>query len=154
MRNLSISLLSGEIYYGFSNDTATNLQYVDSTCSLSVTVYIYDAARLLATYGAVLGVTTLVVVYGCSLIWRNEAERKLMFSDVVEIALNEDMFRISGNIQGRTQVHLSRTSLARRRLIPMSPVDGDVNDSHSSSAEGKEYTRRGEIISYMAPFMF
>ncbi len=91
-QNISISLLSGNINYDFSNDTETNLEDVDSTCSSSATVYIYDSSRLLSTYGVNPGAATAVVMYGCWLILRNGVEQKLLFSHVIQIALNEEMF--------------------------------------------------------------
>ncbi len=99
MQNVTISMLSGNIYYGLSNDTATNLQYVNSTCSSLETVYVYNSARLLSAYGVTLGVTAVVIACGWRLIHRNGVEQKLVFSDIIRTALNEEMFCISGKVQ-------------------------------------------------------
>ncbi|KLO07371.1 hypothetical protein SCHPADRAFT_652102 [Schizopora paradoxa] len=143
VQNVSISLLSGNVYYGISNDTATNLRSTDTTCSSSVNVYIYNSTRLLATYGVILGVATLIVAYGCSLILRNDMEQKVVFSEVMKIALNEDMFFIGGDIheKAQTRVHLIRTNPAMRKLIPTAPVD-DINDSRTSLELSKELGQR------------
>ncbi len=142
IQNISISLLSGNINYGLSNDTATNLQYINSTCSSSLTVYIYNPARLLTTYGVALGVTLLVtsavVAYGW---WHNGADQKLVFSDVIRIGLNEEMFDISGNLEGRTWVYLKRTAGSSEKLIPSSPFDDSVGNPHTSTIEIKEHSK-------------
>ncbi len=104
MQNVSISLLSAEVHYRFSKGAVASSQYVNSTCSSTFTVYDYDAPRLLFVYGVVLVVAALIVVLGCSLILRNGSEEKIAFSHIVQIALDERLFRISGDVSAKSQM--------------------------------------------------
>ncbi len=138
MQNVSISLLSGNIYYGISNDTATNLQIVNSTCSSTFTVYSYDPARLLLTYGVALGVTAAIGVYGSWLVSRNGKEGKLLFSHIVQIAQNDALSRISGRLNEGTQVRLDRgLSDESWNLIPTQPNLNDPCDSIANSLSSR-----------------
>lgn len=139
MQNATISLLSGSIYYNLSSDIATNLQDVSTTCSSLVDVYIYNRTRLLSTYGAALGITALIVAFGCRLILRNGREKKLIFSDVIRIALNEEMYGISGKMTDQTRVFLEGTD----RLLPVQPVDDGLQNPQVSSSGSKELNDYG-----------
>ncbi|KLO16639.1 hypothetical protein SCHPADRAFT_937671 [Schizopora paradoxa] len=119
-QNTSISLLSGVINYGFTNDTAaTNLQYVNSTCSSPVTIYSYNAIRLLLSYGAITTVATALVIVGCRLISDNGVEGNILVSDLIQIALNDDVIDIGEKTSefGRTSFQLLRTDLEHQKLI-------------------------------------
>ncbi|KLO12654.1 hypothetical protein SCHPADRAFT_971542 [Schizopora paradoxa] len=143
MQNLSISLLSGGIYYGVSNDTATNLRNVTTTCSASVTAYTYNSYRLLYTYSSILGIAGVVLVYGCFVISRNGAEHKLLFSDIVQIALNKEMFltREKSKLDGRTRVHIERVSGSPDKLLPLSPISGCRNSEIPHASMSLDETR-------------
>lgn len=115
MHNLSISLLSGDVYYGFSNETATNLISVESTCFSTWNVYIYSSARLLLTYGLAIASSLIVIALGASLILRNGEEGKFMVSHIVELCLNETLLLIRGDINGDTRVRLEQNASHPRR---------------------------------------
>ncbi|KLO16640.1 hypothetical protein SCHPADRAFT_937672 [Schizopora paradoxa] len=121
MQNASISLLSGKINYNFSHDIATNLQYLNSTCSSSSTVYIYNPVRLFSVYGVALAVTTILAIYGCRLILRNGKESNLVLSDITRIALNGDIIctREAGNVHDLTKLRLQvrRSDLGHQRFV-------------------------------------
>lgn len=151
MQNVSISLLSGNVFYNRSNDTAANLQDVDTTCVSLVTLYVYSPTRLLSTYGVALGLTAVVVAYGCWLILSNGREEKLVFSDVVGIALNEELFGLSGNLQGQTRVHLVGGNHASGQLLPVLPVDESVEKSQVSYNGTTARNRNGGCMRYMSP---
>ncbi len=106
MQNVSLSLLSGNIYTGFSNETATNVVYVNSTSASTFTVYAYDAVRLLSTYGVALGMVLITVLPGCWLALRNGREDKLVLSHIIRFALNEKLFRIFGEVEEKTRILL------------------------------------------------
>ncbi len=139
--NASVSLLSGNIYYGLSNDTETNLQSVDSTCSSTFTVYVYDSLRLMAMYGAVLGIAVLVVACGSWLRFRNGVEDKMVFSHVVHIALNEDLLHTSdsGGIHDKTRLQLKRGTLGKLIQVPPPPVDDGPDSSNPPSVKPERY---------------
>ncbi len=118
MQNVSLSLLSGTINTGFSNATATNFLYVNSTCISTITVYVYDSVRLLSTYGFALVIVLLTVVPGCFLIQRNGAEEKLLLSHILQFALNEKLCRVSGEVQEEMLVRLTHGSPGK--LLPKS----------------------------------
>ncbi|KLO07366.1 hypothetical protein SCHPADRAFT_651900 [Schizopora paradoxa] len=119
IQNTSISLLSGNVYYGFSNTTATNLQYVDSICSSTVNVFVYSPTRLLSVYGVTLGVTIILIIRGCHLILRNGLERILLLSDLLKLALNSEMLRIDLQTKAyrRSKIQVSRTEGAQQNFI-------------------------------------
>ncbi len=101
MQNVSLSLLSGNINTGFSNETATNFLFVNSTCTSTFTVYVYDSVRLLSTYSVAFSIVLLTMAPGCWLILRHGAEEKLLLSHILRSALNEKLFRasVSGEVQ-------------------------------------------------------
>ncbi|KLO12652.1 hypothetical protein SCHPADRAFT_941027 [Schizopora paradoxa] len=142
IQNASISMLSGNIFYGVSNDTATNLQTVTTTCSSTVTAYMYNSKRLLSTYGILLGFAALLTAYGCWIISRKGAEQKLLFSGVVRIGLNEELISLSlkSGIEGQTVAHLKSTSGALEELHPEPYIrdEGDAKDELISELTEEE----------------
>ncbi|KLO12657.1 hypothetical protein SCHPADRAFT_890622 [Schizopora paradoxa] len=132
MQNLSLSLLSGSFNYGLSNNTASNFEDASSTCIFPVTFYIYDSTRLLATYGVMLGFATALVAYGCTLLWRNGLEEKLVFSDVVHTTLNEEMFSRSESVQSSTKVHVIPDGRGPGTFQPASSMEMDEDDTKLS----------------------
>ncbi|KLO14350.1 hypothetical protein SCHPADRAFT_320048 [Schizopora paradoxa] len=141
IQNATLSLLSGNIPYNRSFDTASNLEDVNTTCSTLVNVYIYSSTRLLATYLAALGLTTLVVVYGSWLVLRNGREEKLVFSDVVGIALNDELFGLNGGLQEQSRVYLVGTERAQGQLLPASSEGGGLGKSQETMGALKQGSR-------------
>ncbi|KLO09583.1 hypothetical protein SCHPADRAFT_943515 [Schizopora paradoxa] len=144
VQNVSLSLLSGNVFYNRSTNSAeANLEDVESTCASTVAVYIYNRTRLLATYGAALGIAVLIAFYGCLLILRNGREEKLVFSDVIRIGLNEELFGLaaSGNlVRERTRVRLVRTDDdAKGRLLPKLPVNEVLETPLNASKERQTF---------------
>ncbi len=117
MQNISLSLLSGDVYTGFSNETWTNLIYVNSTCASTYTVYVYDSVRLLSTYGVALGITLVAVLPGCWLTLRNGREDKLVPSHIIQFALNDNLIRISEEMEEKTRVMLEPGPLGHFVLV-------------------------------------
>ncbi|KLO04950.1 hypothetical protein SCHPADRAFT_947313 [Schizopora paradoxa] len=150
MQNVSISLLSGNINYGFSNETATNLHFIDSTCTSLDSVYAYNSFRLLVTYAGTLGVTVVIVLYGCLSIWRDGRESKLLFSTVIEIALNEELFCTSWDnlTKDRTLVHLIRPHHGKRRLVPITPTDLGPHDSPDKTSKHSKYSKLNDPFEF------
>ncbi|KLO14355.1 hypothetical protein SCHPADRAFT_320203 [Schizopora paradoxa] len=145
MQNASISLLSGNVNYNFSNETSSNLQYVNSTCSSTFTAYAYDPIRLLVPYGIALVLTALVAARGCWLIIRNGEEEKIVFSHIVQIGLNKRLFYISGEMHAKALVNLQRADAGKLLLVrhmddvdddsyPLSSFDSDRDSRKISSA--------------------
>ncbi len=140
MQNVSLSLLSGNINTGFSNKTATNLLYVDSTCTSTFTVYVYDSARLLSTYGVALFIALLAVILGCWLILRNGTEEKLLLSHILKFALNEKLFSISGEVREKTRVRLEYGDPGK--LLPTSNNLSLDDVSYTVGKFGESWKRR------------
>lgn len=137
IQNTSISLLSGSVDYDLSNNPATNLQYVTSTCSSPVTVYVYNSPRLLSVYGVALVVTVVLVAHGCRLILRNGVERNLYILDLIKIALDNDLVRIrkATCTNGWTKAQLCRTVYGQQKLIIIPKPTMDKADGSSEPVE-------------------
>ncbi len=106
MQNVSVSLLSGTIYTGICNDTATNFLYIDSTCFRTIGAYVYNPVRLLTTYGVALAIVFLAAIPGGWLVLRRGSEKKPLFSHIVQIVLNEDLFQTSKDMRKSTPLRL------------------------------------------------
>ncbi|KLO09214.1 hypothetical protein SCHPADRAFT_577399 [Schizopora paradoxa] len=134
MQNVSLSLLSGNIYYGISNDTATNLENLNTTCAYTLAVYSYRPTRLFITYGAALGAAAVIGMLGCWLILWNGTENEPLFSQVIRISLNDALFRISEKVDDATPVRLGRDSSDTPGiLLPVASINDrvDLMDSYT-----------------------
>ncbi len=87
-------------------------------------------------------ITALVVARGCWLILKNGVEEKIVFSHIVQIALNEGLLRAPGNVHNKARVQLERD--ASQRLLLTSSVDDLLDDS--SSLQGEKYGHLGEHL--------
>ncbi|KLO12642.1 hypothetical protein SCHPADRAFT_971531 [Schizopora paradoxa] len=90
MQNISISLLSGNLY---NNGTAgdevpLDLPYINSTCISTWDGYHYSPFRLLSVYGVALISTLLIAIPGILLILRNGVEEKFVLSHIVLASSN------------------------------------------------------------------
>ncbi|KLO10613.1 hypothetical protein SCHPADRAFT_507752 [Schizopora paradoxa] len=144
VQNLTLSLLSGSIYYGYSNETSTNFEYIQSTCSAIVSVYVYNPAKLWTTYGIAIAVGTVITALGCSLILRNDVEHKFSFSGLVRIALNEAMLNRASNGNANTLLHGG----TRLRLIRAA---NDHTDQKLVPSSANETTSSTQPVDARAP---
>ncbi|KLO12658.1 hypothetical protein SCHPADRAFT_941032 [Schizopora paradoxa] len=151
MQNVSISLLSGNVYYCLSNDTSTNLQNITTTCSSTFSIYIYDSSRLLITYGVALGVAAMLAVIGGWLVLKHGREEKLLFSQVVRLALNEELFRVAKALEKRTPLLLDRFvgDNPSWRFVPVPSLNADIDSEQYeySSSEAEKFAAQGLIVS-------
>ncbi len=143
MQNVALSLLSGTINIGFSN-FSENLLYVNTTCTLDIdtNAYLYNPTQLLLPYGLALVITLLAWVPGCLLIWRRGAKEQLLLSHILKVSLNEQLFRISGEVREKTQVQLEHG--VPGKLLPASNNSsvGDVPYASEQNGESMELTNR------------
>ncbi|KLO12651.1 hypothetical protein SCHPADRAFT_941026 [Schizopora paradoxa] len=98
VQNVSISLLSSDVHYRLNKGISEEPHFVDTTCSSTFTVYEYDSARLLLTYGVAFGISSLVVAYGLRLTLHNGSKTDVSFSDIIEIA-SEQLLSPSSSCQ-------------------------------------------------------
>lgn len=87
MRNLSVSLLSGQ----FSKEGNSTRPH-KTTCWSSSTTYEYDAIQLLATYSTALAVTAVCMLFGYRTILMNGADESVAFSRILGAVLNKPLF--------------------------------------------------------------
>ncbi|KLO07367.1 hypothetical protein SCHPADRAFT_945335 [Schizopora paradoxa] len=121
IQNASISLLSGNIYYGISNNSATNLEYVNTICYSPITVYVYNPTHLLLVYGSMLAITLLVTFLGGCLIVCNGVEQDLAIMVLLKMTLNDSMICLGketclDNFR-RTRIQLFGYSQEQQKLL-------------------------------------
>ncbi|KLO14345.1 hypothetical protein SCHPADRAFT_927945 [Schizopora paradoxa] len=107
MQNLSISLLSGDIFNGLNDSAPLNASLVNSTCYTTWNTYVYSPIRLLSAYGAAIAVAIFVIAPGCSLALRNGSEGMVTPSDIILSELDPNS-SVNGSIKSDTQVRVGR----------------------------------------------
>ncbi|KLO12660.1 hypothetical protein SCHPADRAFT_405663 [Schizopora paradoxa] len=88
MRNISVSLLTDR----FSSGGKTSVTPLNTTCWYSSSAYVYNRPRLLATYGAALGVAAACMLFGIRAIQLNGVEESNAFSRILGAVLNKSLF--------------------------------------------------------------
>ncbi|KLO07370.1 hypothetical protein SCHPADRAFT_945338 [Schizopora paradoxa] len=141
IQNASISLLSGNIQYGFSNNSATNLQNINATCSSAITTYVYKPAHLLATYGVGLVATTVFVLCGCCLIMKNGIKQDLTILDLLKITSDsEACIEEDTCSSGETVIHVCCIDYGKENLV-ITPKP-TFNNSGSLSQMSKQVSKK------------
>ncbi len=91
-QNLTLSLLSGQIFLSNNTEEPTLLENTTATCAYTINGFEYTPSRLFLTYGIAAFVTLLCVAWGTIAIQINGTEESMNFSRFLRAVLNERMY--------------------------------------------------------------
>jgi len=94
MQNVTLSILSGQVFVSNNSDGPEVLEEFATNCNYTFTAYEYTPSRLFLTYGAAGFVTILCVVAGCIAIKQNGVDESMAFSRILRAVLNERMYNV------------------------------------------------------------
>jgi len=91
-QNLTLSLLSGEIFPFNDTEESTLVENTTVKCVYTIDGLVYTPYRLFLTYGIAAFVTLLCVAWGTIAIQINGTEESMNFSRFLRAVLNEGMY--------------------------------------------------------------
>lgn len=137
IQNVSISLLSGDIFLDATEDSI--LRDVNTTCIFTASTYVYARGRLLFTYGVALAAVCLCVVCGRLAVTLNKTEERLIFSRILASSLNEDLRKVRPL---GMDIPLIAQMTPVGYIVPFSPGNSNSEVQHAEilkTDDGNEY---------------
>ncbi|KLO12663.1 hypothetical protein SCHPADRAFT_890628 [Schizopora paradoxa] len=114
MRNLSVSMLS-DILSSTTNSTTAPF---DTTCWFTSSAYSYNRTRLLATYGAAIGITAICMLFGFYAIHTNGVEESVAFSRIMGSILNKPLFDDRYELSRSSKLTANGSPDGQLKLVP------------------------------------